>query len=454
MPNVAINFDGSSSGGNPNFGGTFFGAYKHTYGPKRIEPIVQKNRPLLKFLKKIDDFEGDAYIHTIAYEDPDTGSTDFATALANANTSSKTARFSIWRGREYQAINISAEEIRASRSDFGSLLRKKDYETRRVLDRMGYRIDVALHGNGTGALATFTTGGSVATPTLTLDIPAMHVRLAVGMNVQIAATTTVLNDGTAPTLIGGPPATTWQIIGIRRSTNPAIPSQVTLNANLTGLSTTTNYTLIRAGDGVGFGMNLLTGGVCGLKAWLPAPPPVGTAFTTRFPGGTDNFWGLNRTVDETKLAGCVYQAQPGEKYQVSFQNAGQELYVNGGGNEDPNMLLLVHPVDYTGYSLELGPQVRYGDVDEASSGFKALKVRTQAGDMSLVADPQVEPGLFYMLDRDALHIKTLDSIPHVDQQDGLTGLRLSGSDGQQIRWRAWYQLVVTEPGRCLVGRIV
>src|SRR6476659_9409607 len=325
----AVGFDGSGG-----FGGNFYAAYKHTYGPKRIEPIVYKNKPFFRDARKVDDFEGDSYMHTIMYEDPDSGSTSITTALNQADTSSRSARFAIWRGREYQALQLSAEEVRASRSDMGSLLRKKDYETRRIIDRMAYRIDVALHNGGSGILASFTTPASLTGVTqITLDVNAMCVRFAVGMTLQLSTTNPV--DGTAAALMNG--GATAKIVAIQRSTTQGIPTVLTMDQNLStwapALATTTQYFLLRAGDGVGFGQNVLNGGVCGLKCWLPAPPPIGTPFTTRL-AANDSFWGYNRNVDPQRLAGCTYQAQPGEKYQVSFQNAGQELYVNGGGNED------------------------------------------------------------------------------------------------------------------------
>lgn len=461
-----INFDGSvrtvteNADGSSVFGQSFYAAYKHTYGPKRIEPLVYKNKPFFRDARKVDDFEGDSYMHTIVYEDPEGGSTDFSTALTNgATASSQTARFAIWRGREYASLSLNAEEVRASRSDMGSLLRKKDYETRRMIDKMAYRIDVGLHNGGSGTLASFTPTAPQLTANpgvITLDVNAMCTRFAVGMKLQIA--TNDPKDGTAATLVNS--GATATVMGIQRSSVPGIPTTLTLATGVTlnswtatGLTAGTTYYLLRHGDGVGFGQNVLNGGICGLKAWLPAPPPVGTPMTSRL-DAADRFWGFNRNVDPTRLAGCTYQAQAGEKYQVTFQNAGQELFVNGGGNEDNKMFLYVSPADYTGYSLELGPQVRFADVDEAGTGFKRLKVRTQAGDMTLTADPQIEPGLFYMLDKDAYYIKTLDSVPHIDEQDGLTGLRLSTADAQQIRWRAWYQLIFDEPGKCLVGRCV
>lgn len=442
-----------SYNGEGGFGGPLFSVYKQIFGPDQVEALVYKRRPFIKDCRKKDDFEGSNYSHTILYEDPQGGSTSQKVALANQKASSRGARMVIWRGREYQTIQIDNEEDRASRSNAGALLKKKSYETRRVLEEMGRRIDIAIHGSGSGIIGSFTTGAasSLTQTSFILDQPGTVVRFSVGMTLQLATNNPL--DGTPPTL--GNTGATAKVVGVQRSQG-STPSIITIDQPLNtwqagGLTTTSQYFVLRAGDGVGFGQNVLNGGVSGLKAWFPAPPAPGTAITNRL-DPADSFWGANRNADVQRLAGCVYQAQPGDKYLKTYQQAGEELAVNGGGNEDGEMMLYVSPSDFTGYSLELGPQVRYMDLGEGDSGFKRLAVHTQAGTLALTPDPQLEPGLFYIMDRSTYYIKTLDALPHLDTADGNTALRVSDSDAQEIRWRGWYQFVCDEPGRNLVGR--
>jgi hypothetical protein len=440
--------------GDPGFGGPFFAAYKQVFGPANVEALVYKRRPFLQDCTKRDDFEGSCYAHTIMYEDPQGGSTSQKVALANQRASSRGARMMIWRGREYQTIQINNEEDRASRSNVGALLKKKSYETKRVLEEMGRRIDIAAHGAGNGVIGSFTTGaaGSLGQTSLILDQPGQIVRFSVGMVLQLS--TSNFLDGTPAALIGNTPGATAKVVAVQRSSG-SLPSIITIDQALNtwapSVAATTQYFLLRAGDGVGFGQNVLDGGVSGLKAWLPAPPVPGTTITNRL-DPADNFWGTNRNADVQRLAGCVYQAQPGDKYTKTYQQAGEELAVHGGGGEDGNMILYVSPSDFTGYSLELGPNIRYMDLDEGATGFKRLAVHTQAGTLALTADPQIEPGLFYILDRSTYYMKTLDALPHMDTADGNSSLRVSDADAQEIRWRGWYQLIFDEPGRNLVGR--
>lgn len=434
MP-VSPNFDQGTG-----FDAAWFAAYKHIYNPRKVQRLVYNNRPFLEMLKKQDVFEGDSYAHTIFFEDPQGGSQTFTTAIAQKQASSQGARFTINRGREYQALSISNEAIAASRSDKGSLLRKKVSETDRILSEMSRRIDIAIHGQGAGILASFTTGGALTGTTITLDKPALGVRFSVGMYVQFASNAPT--DGTAPTLLASGAA--LQIIG-RSVTSSA--TTLTLSAALntiTGLATTTQYYLVRSGCGLGFGTANTTGGVSGLKAWIPPVAPT--------PG--ESFWGYDRTVDAQRLSGTRYPQVAAEKYEVTLQNCSAELELQGS---NPGVVLM-NPKSLSTYSQELGTKARYiidgSGAPQALTGMKTsgIIIQGQSGQMAAVSDPQVDPGEFYMLDMDTWWLATLYDVPHLDTSDGRSAMRESTGDSQEIRWRAWYQLICDAPGKNAWGQ--
>jgi hypothetical protein len=424
----------SGAGG---FDSQFFYAYKHIYNENRVQDLVYKNRPFFQMLTKKDMFEGDTYNHTIMFEDPQGGSANFATAQQQRQASKQGARFVINRGREYQAIQIGIEEIEASRSDKGSLMRKRMVETDGVLNEMGRRIDIALHGNGSGVIAAFTTGTSVAgVNQVTLNSPTQGIRFSVGMYLQVA--TNSPSDGTAPTLAAGGNAV--QVTA--RSVSNA-KSVLTLSAGLDtlGLSTSTTYYFVRNGCGMGFGLASPYGGVSGLKSWLPLVAPV----------SGDNFWGYDRSIDANRLSGCRYIAAAGEKMEVTLQNASAELEVQEGTAN----VALMHPTRLAQYSLELGSKARYemgvGTTGVTGMNTGGIIVQGQSGAFKAIADPQVDPELFYLLDTSTWWLATLKQVPHLDNSDGLTALREQTSDALSIRWRAWYQLICDAPGKNMVG---
>lgn len=425
-------FDGSGG-----FGGSFYAAYKHLYNPTRVARLAFNKRPFFAALTKKDIFEGDTYNHSIFFEDPQGGSATYSTAIAQNAASSQGARMVMNRGREYQAIKMLNEEIEAARSDKGSLLRKKATETDRVIQEMSRRMDIALHGDGTGIIASFTTG-SASSNTLTLDVPGLGIRFSVGMWLQATAARPAA--GVAPTLVGSGAA--FQVVAVNRN---ASASTVTLSAVPTawGLANNTQYFLLRNGEGLGFGLSLINGGVSGLKAWLPTVAPV--------PGGGDSFWGFDRSADSQRLAGSRYTAQGGEKYETTFQNASAELELQCA---DPTIILM-NPVDLAKYSQEIGNKVRYTSDSDAKTGLSTnhLLVHGQSSDMKAMSDPQVDPGTFFMLDMSTWWINHLNALPHLIDSDGIGALRdTTGlTDSITLQWRAWYQLVCDAPGKNMVG---
>lgn len=425
----------SGAGG---FDAAWFAAYKHVYNANKVARLAYRNRPFFQMLKKKDMFEGDTYNHTIFFEDPQGGSQTFATAIAQKMSASQGARLVISRGREYQAISMDNEAIRASRSDKGALLRKKVSETDRIIEEMSRRIDIALHGDGTGILASFTPT-SLATTVIKLDTPALGVRFSVGMYVQFTASSP--SDGSAPVLLGSPAGQVLQVVA--RSVNAA-ETTITLSAALStvsGLTAGTKYFMVRNGCGIGFGATKPYGGVSGLRSWLPINgPQVG-----------ESFWGYDRSVDAQRLAGTRYIAPAGEKYETTFQNVSAELELQGA---NPTVVLM-NPVNLSTYSQELGSKARYV-MNSGTQGITGMKtsgiiIQGQSGEMRAVADPQVDPGTFYMLDEEVWWLATLDGVPHLDTMDGTSARREATSDGQEIRWRAWYQLICDAPGRNAVG---
>lgn len=425
-------FDGSGG-----FGGSFYAAYKHLYNPTRVARLAFNKRPFYAALTKKDIFEGDTYNHSIFYEDPQGGSATYSTATSQTQQSSQGARMVMNRGREYQAIRMSNEEIEAARSDKGSLLRKKATETDRVIQEMSRRMDIALHGDGTGIIASFTTGTG-SSNTLTLDVPGLGIRFSVGMYLQCTAARP--SAGVAPTLLGSGAA--FQVIAVQRAANSSTITLATVPGSW-GLANNTQYFLLRNGEGLGFGLTLINGGVSGLKAWLPNVVPV--------PGGGDQFWGFDRSVDSQRLAGSRYAAPNGEKYESTFQNASAELELQCA---DPGILLM-HPIDLAKYSQELGNKVRYAEDSDAVTGLKTsnILVHGQSSAMKAMSDPQVDPGTFYMLDMSTWWINHLAALPHLIDSDGIGALRdtTGQTDSITLQWRAWYQLVCDAPGKNLVG---
>lgn len=432
--------------GQGGFGGDFFAMFKQVFNERRVKIQTFNRRPFMKALDFKDNFTGSTYDLTVGFEDPQGGSADFATAMnqgqytsTNNAPATQAVRFIINRGREFQSIQMLNEEIAASRDDIGSLLRKKTREQNGVLNEMSRRMDIALHNDGTGIIASFTTGASVATSTIVLDTPQLGIRFSVGMYLQVA--TVRPSNGIIPAnfFLSTTPV---KVIAVSRSQTFG-QSTITISANLStlGAAVSTQYFLLRNGEALGFGQNNIYGGVAGLKAWFPKIAPV----------AGDSFWGVDRSSDVQRLSGARYIGLNGEKYESTFQNASAELC-----NQESNPgVILANPIDLNKYSQELGNKVRYEEVSDPKTGLKTMGtiVQGQSGDMVAFSDPQIDPGDFYMLDMNTMWVKHLGAVPHLIDNDGNSALRdtTNTRDAIQMGWRAWYQLCCDEPGKNLVG---
>lgn len=435
--------------GQGGFGGDFFAMFKQVFNERRVKIQTFNRRPFMKALDFKDNFVGSTYDLSVGYEDPQGGSADFATAMNQGQygavgsgvnaPATQAVRFIINRGREFQSIQMLNEEIAASRDDIGALLRKKTREQNGVLNEMSRRMDIALHNDGSGIIASFTTGTAVNTNIVVLDTPQLGIRFSVGMYVQVA--TVRPSNGIIPAnfFLSTTPV---KVIGVSRSQTYG-QSTVTLSANLStlGAATSTQYFLLRNGEAIGFGQNNIYGGVSGLKSWFPLVPPV----------AGDSFWGVDRSTDVQRLSGSRYIGLNGEKYESTFQNASAELC----NQESSPDTILVNPLDLNKFSQELGNKVRYGEREDAKTGLKTVGtiVQGQSGEMMAFADPQVDPGEFYMLQMDTMWVKHLNGVPHLINDDGNSALRdtTNTRDAIQMGWRAWYQLVCDEPGKNLHG---
>jgi hypothetical protein len=135
--------------------------------------------------------------------------------------------------------------------------------------------------------------------------------------------------------------------------------------------------------------------------------------------------------------------------EATLQNASAEMQLQGASPD----IILMNPIAISNYSQELGAKVRYASTDRALTGLKTtgIVVAGQSGDMAVLSDPQVDPNRFYMLQSDTWSMPCLDGVPHLDDSMGTSATREATSDGIEMRWRAWYQLVCDAPGYNMTG---
>lgn len=294
-----------------------------------------------------------------------------------------------------------------------------------------------LFGSGTATRGTSTgstqVGGTApGGVTLPLSNPQQVVAFEVGMLLVASAT-----DG------GAPSTDTVMITGVNRATGviTGTASAATLSANWAIGSATFAYLTI-AGDLPATGATN-TGSflaLSGLAAWIPVTSPA----------TTDNFWGVNRSADPTRLAGLRFNAtaftiEEGMTNALAFSN-------REGAKPD---LAIMDFASYAALVNSLGAKVQYVQVnhDEVEVAFEGITFQSAYGRVTVLADRSCPPQTCYLLTMNTWKLRSLGKVPHILTygMEGLEGLRVGNADALEIRIGYYGNLICSAPGwNCVV----
>ncbi len=160
----------------------------------------------------------------------------------------------------------------------------------------------------------------------------------------------------------------------------------------------------------------------GLAAWLPVVTPT--------PGVL--FWGVDRSADPTRLAGCRYNAssftiEEGITNALAFLN-------REGGKPD---LAIMDFASYAALVNALGAKVQYVQVnhDEVEVAFEGITFQSAYGRVTVLADRSCPPQTCYLLTMATWKLRSLGKVPHILTygMEGLEGLRVGNADALTSR---------------------
>ena len=216
--------------------------------------------------------------------------------------------------------------------------RTLDNGFRNISNNMAFEI----FAGGTASRGLISSAGvTYSAPNLSfvLSNPQAVVQFEVGMTLQASTT-----DGGAA--LQNTPGTidAIQLTSVNRGTG-AIVGTVVQGAPQSSWGAN-DYLQVLGDIGIG-GSSTIAGmlGLSGLAAWVPAVDP---------PSSTDNFWGVNRSADPTRLGGLRYNASA-QSISEGLTNA-----LAFGNREGASFDLIV--LDFVSYSTlvnELGAKVQY-----------------------------------------------------------------------------------------------
>lgn len=276
-----------------------------------------------------------------------------------------------------------------------------------------------------GIIGSFTLVGT--TLTITLQNSQTVVQFEVGMTLQNSTT-----DGGAALLVAGS-IDAAQITAVNRGTGVIVATIVQGNG-----STFANGNFLQVlGDIGSAGASTIAGmlGISGLAAWVPNVDPT----------STDNFWGVNRFADVTRLGGLRYSAvlqtiEEGITSALAYGN-------REGADFD---LIIIDFISYAALVNSLGAKVQYVmlEHDEVEVAFEAIHFHSAYGKIPVLADRSCPAQTAYCLKQDTWKLRTLGKAPHILTygMEGLEGLRVGNADALEIRIAYYGNDINSAPG--------
>lgn len=386
-------------------------ALKELYDGQVVENLVYADNPFLAMVPKKTDFGGKYKPIPIITGVSQGRSSTFSNAQGN-QTPVQIQSFLLTRVSDYSIATIDNQTMLASRTDKMSFLEGAKLVIDGAFRSITNSAASALFRSGTGTIGRV---GGISTGVITLTNPADVVQFEVNQTLQANAT-----DG------GVPRAALGYVIAVNRSAGTVTVASSGLGGSAATPSgwTTSDYLLVQ-GD--------VNAKMKGLAAWLPATAP-----TTG-----DNFFGVDRSQDVTRLAGLRYDgtAQTIEEALIDASS----LLAREGGKPD---VCITNFATYAALEKSLGSKVQYVDMKgPAEIAFRGIMVNGANSMIKVFPDRNCPAQTGYLLQMNTWCLNSLGDVPQILRYgDGLEMLRVSNADAGEVRVAYYGQLSTNGPG--------
>lgn len=385
-------------------------ALKELYSGQVVENLVYSDNPFLAMVNKGTDFGGKYKPIPIQTGVSQGRSSTFSYAQAN-QTAPDLESFLITRSKDYSLATIDNETMLASKTDKMAFLDGAKLLIDSAIRSITNSLASSLFRSGTGSIGQI---GSISTGVITLSNAADVVQFEKNMVLNANAT----DGGTVRAAVG-------YIIAVNRSAGT-----VTVSATLGGVagtpaSWTANDYLLVQGDN--------NAKIKGLDAWLPFVAPT----------AGDNFFGVDRSSDVTRLAGVSYDGSAQSIEEAIIDHS--SLIAREGGKPD---ILITNFATYSALEKSLGSKVQYTDLKgPASIGFRGIVVNGANSMIKVFPDRNCKSTRGFMLSMNSWKLEALGDAPQILRYgDGLEMLRVSNADAGEVRVGYYAQLRTNAPG--------
>ena len=409
---------------------------KELYGRANWLTALYEHDGLFTRMPKFEGFTGSYYPVVTQYAANARRSQDFAYAQSNTSTF-KVEKHLVHRVRDYAMARLDTESILSSRGDAGAFANYLDVEVSGARYALRRSLARGVYGDGSGQIGTcgtvvasdsdsVTAGNQV---TITLNPVGDVVNFEVGQQLSFIDTTA----------FGNAKSGTNEVIAVDRSLGKIV---VTSTGATDALRPETADFIFMYGDLADTAANFKR--ISGLDAWVPATAPV----------AGDSFFGVDRSVDVTRMAGHRFTGSTTDVYHA-FVSASEVLGREGG---KPDHIFCDYAT-YTSLMKEAssggghftnasganasgagmtqptnkGLRVDIGMGKTLELGFTNIVIHLPSGPVSVVPDPDCPANTAYMLKLSDWELASLGMAPQILDLDGQSFLRISDRDAMEIR---------------------
>ena len=383
-------------------------ALKELYDGQVVENLVYADNPFLAMVPKANNFGGKYKPIPIQTGVSQGRSATFATAQAN-QTAPDLESFLITRAKDYSIATIDNETMLASKTDKMAFLDGAKLLIDSAIRSCTNSLAGSLFRSGTGSIGKI---GTISTGVITLSNAGDITQFEKNMVLQANAT-----DG------GTPRSALGYVIAVNRAAG-----QLTVSASLGGSAGTptswaANDFLLVQGDN--------NAKIKGLQAWLPSSV-----------SGSDNFFGVNRSIDVSRLAGVYYDGSSQSIEEALIDHS--SLIAREGGK--PNVCI-TNFATYAALEKSLGSKVQYVDMKKGEIGFRGISVNGANSIIQVFPDRSCPSTSGFLLQMDTWKLESLGEAPQIlTYGDGLQMLRVSNADAGEVRVGYYSQLRTNAPG--------
>lgn len=404
-------------------------ALKELYGhdSEFMKDLVYKENPLFALIPKDEspDGMGGKYIPVpLQYGVPQGRSHTFSNALAQ-QTPTNLSSFFVYRVRDYQLVSITNELMEATRSNAAAFVDEAKLQLDGGFRNESNNIAFELYGDGSGTRARIGSASAVgAVYTITLA----NIQDIVYFEKDMTLVNFTYTSGT----ISAISASTGVVTSVDRASGILVitASAVDASWSTAGKALGVNGDIIAGLVGTGSALCL-----SGLSAWIPATAPA----------SGDNFWGVDRSSDVTRLAGLRYDASA---YTIEEGVTNALAFASREGAKPD--LLVMDFASYANLVNSIGAKVQYVQAshDEVEIAFDGIMFQSAYGKVMVLSDRNCPARTAFALTMSTWKLRTLGKMPHILTygMEGLEGLRVGDADALQIRIGYYGNLTCSAPG--------